>query len=85
MTNSEYEDYKMHPESYFGKVQHVPKQIKDPLELFESFVKLYKNTSKEKLLQLMQNTPDFDALSKIKHEDLLLEYCERLVKTQWKK
>ncbi len=80
MTDSEYEDYKRHPEAYFGKIQHVPKQINDPFELFESFVKRNKNMSKEKLLQLMQNAPDIDVLSKMDHEALLLEYCERLVK-----
>jgi hypothetical protein len=46
-------------------------------ELFEFFLNNYKNTSKEKLLELMKDAPDIEALRQMEQIDLAIECAER--------
>jgi hypothetical protein len=48
-------------------------------ELFEFFLNCYKLASKEKLLELMNDAPDIEALRQMEQMDLAIEYAERCV------
>jgi hypothetical protein len=77
MTAEQFADYKAHPDAYFGKIKRVPKGIKTPQDLFEFFMDAYAQLSREELLQrLSLRKGDAEPVSR---EDLLADYCERLV------
>jgi hypothetical protein len=79
MSDEELADYKAHPDAYFGKIMPVQRTAKDAYGLFEFFIEAYKGISREKLLSHLATAPDLDSISKLSDEDLLAEYCERLV------
>ena len=79
ISEDEFLDYKNHPEAFFGTIQRPPKKLKDSYELFEFFLDSYRNTPKERLLELMKDAPDIDSLRKMQHFDLVIECCERWV------
>lgn len=79
MSQDEFIDYKNHPEAFWGTVQQPPKKTEDPYELFEFFIESYRNTPKERLLELMKDAPDIDSLCEMQHFDLVIECCERWV------
>lgn len=77
ITDEELAVWRRHPETFFGVRIPQSSKIEDPLELFDWFYGVYRNTQKERLRQLASdmgigmNPPMSD-------EDLLIEYCERL-------
>lgn len=72
------EDYKNHPEAFWGEIQKSSKnEVKSLYELFEILVNEYKKTSKNRLLEMMQEAPDFAYLQQLDQVDLVIEYCER--------
>jgi hypothetical protein len=77
MTDAQFSDYKAQPEAYFGKIQHVPKQIKTPYDLFLFFVEGQKGMKRPKLLELLKMKSE--QAERLTDEDLLLELCERQV------
>jgi hypothetical protein len=70
-------DYKAHPEAFFGTIQRVGGRANDVYELFEFFLICYKAATKEKLLELMKDAPDIEALRQMEQADLAIEYAER--------
>ncbi len=82
MSEEAFNDYKAHPEAFFGVVQHVGKRIEDPYDLFLFYYNTYKHTPKEKLLEFLSGAPDISNLKDMSQEDLALEYSERLVGMQ---
>jgi hypothetical protein len=79
MTDEAIEDYKDHPEAFFGIVQNPPsRSAKGPLELFEFFLGAHKNTSREKLLEFMKDAQDYAVLERMSQYDLAIEYCDRI-------
>jgi hypothetical protein len=79
MSEDEFIDYKNHPEAFFGIVQRPSGEAKDSYELFEFLIDSYRNTPKERLLELIKDAPDIDSLREMKHFELVLECCERWV------
>jgi len=77
ITDDELQIYRQHPETYFGAIQRVTKNIESPYELFEHFVATYSATPRERLLELAKDAPDLNVLSKLDHKELVLELCER--------
>jgi SEC-C motif len=77
MTEGQLADYRAHKEAYFGKVKYVPKGIKTPYDLFIFFVQGQKGMTRTKLLANLKMTEQQAGARS--DEDLLLEYCERLV------
>lgn len=79
MTDGELSAYRAHPETFFGVQLKVGKPLKSPLELFEWIYDSYRTTPRGRLLAFMKAAPDFEELSKLSDDDLLLAYCERMV------
>jgi hypothetical protein len=77
MSDDELNDYKSHPEAFFGKIQHVSKTAKSLYEMFEFFLDAYKDTPKERLLEFMKGAADFSSLQQMDQADLAIEYAER--------
>ncbi|GGB73172.1 hypothetical protein [Blastomonas aquatica] len=77
MTDAQLADYRAHKEAYFGKIKYVPKGIKTPYDMFQFFMQGQKDMKRETLLEFMKLT-EGEARGR-SDEDLLIEYCERLV------
>ena len=78
ISDAELEVYRKFPDTYFGVVQPAGKQINDPFEFFEWALSTYSKSSKEKLLEFMKDSSDFETLQTLDQEELALEYCERM-------
>ena len=78
MTDAELAAYRSHPETYFGVRQEVGGSLKTPLDMFEWLHKNHSQTPRAQLLEFFKASPDFEALSKLPDDELLLVYCERM-------
>ena len=78
MTDAEFAAYRSHPETYFGVHREVGNGLKTPLEMFEWLHKNYSQTPRARLLEFLKSAPDFETLSKLPDDELLLLYCERM-------
>lgn len=79
LSDGELAAYRQHPETFFGVHLQVSKETKDPLALFEFFYDAYKNTPRERMLEFLKSAHDFDELSKLPDDELLLVFCDRHV------
>lgn len=79
LTDEEFTAYKRHPDTFFGVYIKQGKEAKSPLELFDFFYDGYRNTPKERLLELMKEHTDYESLKKESQKELSIIYCERLV------
>lgn len=77
LSDAQVADYKNHPDAYHGKVRRASKGIKTPYELFQFFVEASANLTRKTLLERLKLADA--AASHLSDEDLLLDYCERLV------
>lgn len=77
MSDHQMSDYLAHKDAYFGKVKCVSKGVSTPYDLFKFFVHAYTRLSRRQLLEKLKLN-DGDARD-ISDEDLLLDYCERMV------
>jgi SEC-C motif len=80
LTVAEMNGYRRHPDTFFGKLKkHARKGIKDMLDLYDLFHEGYRNTSKDRLLELMKDAPDLERLNGLEQQELSDIYAERLV------
>jgi hypothetical protein len=79
LTEEEIRAYRRHPDTFFGVLKEDGEQIDDPLELFDFIHKVYRQTSKEKLLEFMKGYPDMERLKAMQQEELAVIYCEGIV------
>ena len=75
ISDDELADYKNHPDAFFGMIHRQGKRTDDTYEFFEHMVEIHLSYPKSYTLKQMGNTDELDKLS---HEDLVLEYCERI-------
>jgi len=78
LTEAELTAYRAHPDTFFGRVERVPKPAHHPLAIFEFFVEGYKNAPRDRLLDLMAGAPNIEQLRELSDEDLLHHYAEGL-------
>lgn len=79
LSDAEVGAYKRHPETFFGKVERVGKQLTSTLDLYAFIYESYKNAPREKILEWFAKSHDIDALSKLPIEELRYTYAERTV------
>jgi hypothetical protein len=77
LTPKELEDYRRHPDTFFGVYKKVPKGIDGPIEMFDFLYDSYKDTPRERLLELIKDFPDFENFKDLSHKDLAEAVCER--------
>jgi hypothetical protein len=85
LSEKEFTVFKQYPDTFFGLYKRQNRKARDPLELFDFFHGVYKNTSKEKLLEFMKEHSDFEKLKGETQEELAMIYCERAVYAAMKK
>ena len=79
LTDAEMAAYRRHPDTFFGVVQPVSKQISDPLDLFDFFYTSYKETPRERLLEFLATAADIDDLRNLSQPELVKTLAERYV------
>jgi hypothetical protein len=79
LSDEELAAYKRHPDTFFGVVKKHTQGVNDPLQLFDWFYNCYRNTPKERLLELMKNGPDQERIKNLSQDELAKIFCERNV------
>ncbi len=79
ISDDELEDYKNHPDTFFGTVHKQGKRTDDPYEFFERMVEIHMSYPKSYTLKQTENWSNAEALKQLSKEELILEYCEALV------
>ncbi|MGJ7531456.1 YecA family protein [Variovorax sp. GB1P17] len=77
MTEAEFAAWKTHPETFFGELSRNH-SVKSPIEAYEFVLASYVQTPKEKLLDLLANASDWEALSKLDQPELARVFSERM-------
>jgi hypothetical protein len=81
LSEGEIAAYNAHPDTFFGFEKHQNRKIDDPIDTYDFFYESYKNTPKEKLIELMGKHPEQERLVKMNQEELAKLYCEGLTYT----
>ncbi|MDR4501161.1 MAG: hypothetical protein MRJ96_06895 [Nitrospirales bacterium] len=84
ITDNELSAYRKYPETFFGVHKPNGRKIRDGLDMFDFLYETYKHTSREKLIELLQNHPDIEKLKQESQEELAITYCERWVYSNYK-
>jgi hypothetical protein len=79
LTDSELQAYRRFPETFFGTLIEPIRKVNSPLELYDTFLEAFRETSKERLLELMAAAPDIEHLKTLSQRDLASLYSERCV------
>ncbi|MBH5373064.1 YecA family protein [Bradyrhizobium glycinis] len=79
MSEAQFAEYKAHPDAYFGKIVSVNAPVKDAYELFEFFMRAYKDISRDDLISRLAGALNTEQIEKLNDDELLAEYCEQLV------
>ncbi len=79
ISEAELSDYRNYPEAFFGIIQKQGRKANTPYEFFEWLVDVQMSYPKSSVLKQIENWADADRLRELSHEDLVLEYCERMV------
>lgn len=75
LSDVELSAYKKHPRTFFGRLEQKTK-IDDPLEFYDWVYSHYRNISKERLLEFMDNYPNKNELKDLSRKELVKIYCE---------
>ncbi|MBI4829498.1 MAG: SEC-C domain-containing protein [Nitrospinae bacterium] len=70
--------WRRHPDTFFGEVGQRTSKLKNPLDLYDFFHNSYRQTPKERLLELMAGMPDSAGLRQIDQSALASMYAERM-------
>ena len=84
LSNAELAAYRAHPETFFGRVMPVSRNVEDPMDLYASVINAYKETPREKLLEFMGDAPDIEELKKLSDDELRYAYAERVTHSAMK-
>jgi hypothetical protein len=77
MTPDELADYARHPDTYFGVYQRQTRRVETAMEMFDFFVDGYRDTPKERLIELLPNYADQDGLHAMSQKELVELLAER--------
>jgi hypothetical protein len=81
LTDSELQAYRRFPDTFFGTLIEPIRKVNSPLELYDIFLEAFRQTSKQRLLELMAAAPDIEHLKTLSQRDLASLYSERCVNT----
>lgn len=79
LTDAEMTAFRRHPDTFFGVIQEVGKEAKDPIALYDFFLSTYSQSSREKLLEFLAGAPDIERLKSLPQPELARIYAERCV------
>ena len=69
--------YMRHPDTFFGVEMRATRKAETPLDMFDFIMDGYRDTAKERLLELMADHQDIEELKALSKEDLREIYAER--------
>lgn len=79
LSDAEMAAWRKHPDTFFGEVGQRSTKAKDPLELYDFIHNSYRQTARERLLELMVGAPDIEQLRQLDQPTLASIYAERCV------
>lgn len=79
LSDTEVAAWRKHPDTFFGEVGQRSTKTNDPLELYDFIHNAYRQTPRERLLELMAEALDIDALRQFDQPTLASIYAERCV------
>ena len=79
MSDEQLVDYIRHPDTFFGVVKHASDIAQSPLGLFDFVHSAYRDTPKERLLELLVDAPDIAEISLLSQSEIREIFCERTV------
>ncbi|TAK65073.1 SEC-C metal-binding domain-containing protein [Methylobacter sp.] len=71
--------WRKHPDTFFGEVGQRTTTANTPLELYDFFLNGFRETPRERLLELMADAPDIGEISKLDQPTLASIFAERCV------
>jgi len=77
LTPEELADYEKHPDTFFGTYQKQGGKVETAMEMFDFFVDGYRETPKERLLELLPNAPNQETLPLLSQKELVEILAER--------
>lgn len=77
LTPDELADYAKYPDVYFGAYQQQDRKVETAMEMFDFFVRGYRETPKERLIELLPNYADQEALRAMSQKELAELLAER--------
>jgi len=77
MTPEELADYAKYPDTYFGVYQRQGRKVKTAMEMFDFLVDAYRDTPKERLIELLPNYADQGSLQSMSQKELVELLAER--------
>lgn len=77
MTPDELADYAKHPDTYFGVYQRQTGKVETAMEMFDFLVDGYRDTPKERLIELLPNYTDQKGLHAMSQKELVELLAER--------
>lgn len=80
LSDEELAAYHEHPETFFGIIQQPPKILNSKFELFMFIVESYKNTSRDKLLEMIHLENNDGYLHSLCDDELLYFFAEGLTR-----
>ena len=78
LSPEEYEAWKRYPDVFFGEVGSRKREARDALDLYDSFLEVYRRVDKARLLSFMNGWPNQDSLREMDQLRLAKTYSESL-------
>ena len=79
MSDLELQVYRRYRDTFFGVHKQHGDEANDPLDLYDFFYGVYRKTSKQKLLEFLNDHPELSEFKEMTQEELAKIYCEVLV------
>lgn len=83
LSDAELEAWRRHPDTFFGKVEQRKHQATTLIELYDFFFNSYIRTPRERLLEMLDGTPDIEELRSKDQPALASIYAERTAISAW--
>lgn len=76
LSEEELKAYQAHPDTFFGNVSPVSKNTQSPLDMYDFFLKGFKDTAKGVLLDRFAASPNIEELKQLSQTELARMYAE---------
>jgi len=76
LTDEETSAYKRHPDTFFATYKQQSRTANTPIEFYDFLYESYSQSTKEKLLEFMKDSTNYDELVEMTQEELAKLYCE---------
>jgi hypothetical protein len=83
LSNAEMAAYERSPDTFFGIIMDVTREISEPLDAFDFFWESHADRPKDKLIEFTSNWPDAPMLHQLDQHRLAQIYCARFAEHMW--